>query len=46
MSDFYEARDPKRDPQIDTLGWLFSALAVAITAAAALVATVGIVLPQ
>jgi hypothetical protein len=36
MSD--EARDAKREPQIDTVGWLFLAFAVAITAAAAVVA--------
>jgi hypothetical protein len=35
MSDL-QARDPEREPQIDTVGWLF--LAVAITAAAAMVA--------
>jgi hypothetical protein len=38
MSDLHEARDPKREPQIDTIGWLFLGLAVAITAAAAMVA--------
>jgi len=38
MSDLHEARDPERGPQIDTVGWVFLTLAVAITAAAALVA--------
>ena len=37
MSDLHEARDPKREPQIDTVGWLFLGFAVAITAAAAMV---------
>jgi hypothetical protein len=38
MSDLHRAHDPKREPQIDTVGWLFLTFAVAITAAAALVA--------
>jgi hypothetical protein len=38
MSDLHEARDPEREPQIDTVGWLFLAFAVAVTAAAAMVA--------
>jgi hypothetical protein len=38
MSDLHEARDSEREPQIDTIGWLFLAFAVAITAAAAMVA--------
>ena len=38
MSDLHEPRDPKREPQIDTVGWLFLGFAVAITAAAAMVA--------
>src|SRR5215472_11078238 len=25
MSDLHEARDPEREPQIDTVGWLFLA---------------------
>jgi hypothetical protein len=29
MSDLREARDPKREPQIDTVGWLFLGFAVA-----------------
>jgi hypothetical protein len=36
MSDLHEARDPEREPQIDTVGRLFMAFAVAITAAAAM----------
>ena len=38
MSDLHEARDPQRDPEIDTAGWLFSAIAIAIIAAATIVA--------
>jgi hypothetical protein len=39
MSDLHEARDdPERDPQIDTPGWLFTATAVAIIAAATMIA--------
>ncbi len=38
MSDLHEARDPEREPQIDAVGWLFLAVAVAITATAAMVA--------
>jgi hypothetical protein len=38
MSDLHEARDPERGPQIDTAGWLFSVIAVAIIAAATMVA--------
>ena len=38
MSDLHEAREPEREPQIDTVGWLFLAFAVAITVAAAMVA--------
>jgi hypothetical protein len=38
MSDLHEARDPKREPQMDTVGWLFLAFAVAVTAAAAMIA--------
>ena len=35
MSDLHEVRDhPEREPQIDTVGWLFLAFAIAITAAA------------
>jgi len=40
MSDLHEVRDhPERKPQIDTVGWLFLAFALAsVTAAAAMVA--------
>jgi hypothetical protein len=38
MSDLHEARNPKRETQIDTVGWLFLAFAVAITATAAMLA--------
>ncbi len=38
MSDLDEARDPAQNPQIDTAGWLFLAVAVAITTAAATIA--------
>ena len=39
MSDLHEARDPERKTQIDTVGWLFLAFALAsVTAAAAMVA--------
>jgi hypothetical protein len=42
MSDLHEAREPERGPQIDTVGWLFLAFAVAsVTAAAAMVAYKG-----
>ena len=41
MSDLREAHDPEREPQIDTVGWLFLALAVAITAAAGMVVLQG-----
>ncbi len=41
MSDLHEARGPEREPQIDTIGWLFLVFAVAITAAAAMVAYKG-----
>jgi hypothetical protein len=34
----YEARGSEREPQIDTVGWLFLVFAVAITAAAAMIA--------
>jgi hypothetical protein len=38
MVDLHETNNPKREPQIDTVRWLFLAFAVAITAAAAIVA--------
>jgi len=34
----HEARNPERETQIDTVGWLFLAFAVAITATAAMLA--------
>jgi hypothetical protein len=37
MSDLHEAHGPEREPQIDTVGWLFLVFAVAITAVAAIV---------
>jgi hypothetical protein len=37
MSDLHEACDPERQTQIDTVGWLFLAVTVAITAAATMV---------
>ena len=38
MSDLHDALGPEREPQIDTVGWLFLTFAVAITAAAAMLA--------
>jgi hypothetical protein len=38
MVDLHETNNPERKPQIDTVGWLFLAFAVAITAAATIVA--------
>ena len=38
MSDLHEAHDPEREPQIDTVGWLFLAFAVTLTATAAMIA--------
>jgi hypothetical protein len=38
MSDLHELRHPKHEPQIDTAGWLFLAVALAITSAAAMIA--------
>ena len=38
MSDLHEARDPKREPQIDTVGWLFLGFALVVTASAAMIA--------
>jgi hypothetical protein len=37
MADLPEARDPERKADIDTVGWLFLAFAVVITAAAAMI---------
>ena len=38
MVDLHETNNPEHRPQIDTVGWLFLAFAVAITAAAVMVA--------
>ena len=38
MVDLHETNNPEHRPQINTVGWLFLAFAVAITAAAAMVA--------
>jgi len=38
MADLHETSDPERKPEIDTVGWLFLAFAVAITAVAAMIA--------
>ena len=38
MVDLHETNNPEHRPQIDTVGWLFLAFAVAITATAARVA--------
>jgi hypothetical protein len=41
MADFHETSAPKRTAQIDTVGWLFVAFVVGITAIAAMVAYKG-----
>jgi hypothetical protein len=38
MSDLHDAPSTEREPQIDTVGWLYSAVAVAIIAGAVVVA--------
>ena len=38
MVDLRETNNLEREPQIDTAGWLFSAIAVAIVAAATMAA--------
>ena len=38
MTDLYGTSDPKYAAQIDTVGWIFVAFAIAITAIAAVVA--------
>jgi hypothetical protein len=38
MSDLHEARTPEREPQIDSVGWLFLAFAVVVTVTAAMIA--------
>jgi len=37
MTDLHETTDPKYTTQIDTIGWIFVALAVVITVVAAIV---------
>ena len=41
MTDLHETPDPKPTAQIDTIGWLFIAFAVVITASAAMIAYQG-----
>ena len=41
MVDVYETPNPKRDEQIDTIGWVFAAIAVIITVSAAVIAYYG-----
>ena len=38
MTDLHESSDPKYSAQIDTVGWIFVAFAVAITVIATVVA--------
>ena len=38
MTDLHETDDPKYTAQIDTVGWIFVAFAVAVTVIAAVVA--------
>jgi hypothetical protein len=38
MSELYETRNQKNDEQIDTVGWVFSAVVVIIMAVAAIIA--------
>ena len=38
MADLHPTSNPKREAEIDTLGWLFLAVAVVITAAAVMIA--------
>ena len=38
MTDLHETTDPKYTAQIDTVGWIFVAFAIAITVMAAVVA--------
>jgi hypothetical protein len=38
MTDLHESSDPRYTAQIDTVGWIFVAFAVAITVIAAVVA--------
>ena len=41
MTDLHETTDPKYTAQIDTIGWIFGALAVVITVVAAVVVCQG-----
>jgi hypothetical protein len=41
MVDVYETPNPARDEQIDTIGWIFAAVAVIITLSAAMIAYYG-----
>jgi len=41
MVDVYETPNPKRDEQIDTIGWVFVASAVIITLSAGVIAYYG-----
>jgi hypothetical protein len=41
MTDLHETNDPKYTAQIDTVGWIFVAFAVAITVIAAVVTYYG-----
>jgi hypothetical protein len=41
MVDVYETPNPNRDEQIDTIGWVFAAIAVIIIAGAAVIAYYG-----
>jgi hypothetical protein len=38
MADLHQTSNPKRQAEIDTVGWLFLAFAVVITATAAMIA--------
>jgi hypothetical protein len=38
MAHLHQKSNPKREAEIDTVGWLFLAVAVLITAAAAMIA--------
>ena len=41
MTDLHEQSDPKYAAQIDTVGWIFAALAIAITVSGAVLAYYG-----
>ena len=38
MADLHETNNPQPKPQIDTVGWLFLAFAIILTATAAMIA--------